>query len=97
MEEQVNNYYSFIFILFYLFQLNQITIPSNLQNYIQQLIDQHKKVYQEIEDLHDHDHQPADLTNQLTYAVESLVKNIILNLKEIYEILFLDANTSGIR
>ena len=78
MEEQVNNSHSFIFILFCLFQLNQISIPSNLQSLMQQLIVQHKKVYQEIEDLHDHDHQPADLTDQLTYAVESLVKKYFL-------------------
>jgi hypothetical protein len=78
MEEQVKLNPFFLSDFFSCFnQLNQISIPSNLQSYIQQLIDQHKKVYQEIENLYDRDHQPTDLKNQLTCAVESLVKSFL--------------------
>ncbi|CAF2314824.1 unnamed protein product [Rotaria sp. Silwood2] len=54
-------------------QLNQISIPSSFQSYIQKLVDQHDKVYREIEDFFDRDRQPATLTKYLTHAVETLM------------------------
>jgi hypothetical protein len=75
MEEQVKFISKKKIFFFYIsfLQLNQITISNHLQNLIQQLINQHKKVFLEIEDLYNRDHQPARLTKQLTHAVETLV------------------------
>jgi len=75
MEEQVNIFFLIYFSSpkFFYFWLNQIRISKDFQNLIQQLIDQHKKVYQEIEDLYNRDHQSANLTRRLTHTVEILV------------------------
>jgi hypothetical protein len=57
----------------FFFQLYQINISNNIQILIKQLIDQHKRVYREINSLHKHDQQQANLTKQLTHTVEILV------------------------
>ncbi|CAF4331161.1 unnamed protein product, partial [Rotaria magnacalcarata] len=53
-------------------QVNQISISGNFQNLVQNLLEQHGKVYQEIEDLYDGDREPATLIRYLTHAVETL-------------------------
>jgi hypothetical protein len=45
----------------------------NVQSLIQQLIFLHKNVHKEIEYLYERDHQPSNLTKQLTRAIEALV------------------------
>ncbi|CAF3551510.1 unnamed protein product [Rotaria socialis] len=54
-------------------QVNQIFIPGNFQSLVQNLFEQHGKVYQEIEDLYDGDREPATLIRYLTHAVETLM------------------------
>jgi hypothetical protein len=76
MDEQVNLLLLLLLpdlIIFSLLKFNQISIPNILKDLIQQLIDQHKKVYKKIEDLHDHDHHLEILTEELTHTVETLV------------------------
>ncbi|CAF1103919.1 unnamed protein product [Rotaria sordida] len=57
-------------------QINQVSISINFQCYIQKLIEQHDKVYREIEDFFDRDRQPATLTKYLTHAVETLMETL---------------------
>jgi hypothetical protein len=74
MDEQVKYFFPFFFIsLYFIFQLYQISISNNPLNLIRQLIDQHKKVHQEIKGLYNHNHQPSNLAKQLTHTVEILV------------------------
>ncbi|CAF0805510.1 unnamed protein product [Rotaria sp. Silwood1] len=84
-------------------QLNQISIPISFQGYIQKLIDQHDKVYREIEDSFDRDRQPATLTKYLTHAVETLMETLPIytdyiktNLVPIRKSLEKRINTSGL-
>ncbi|CAF0837740.1 unnamed protein product [Adineta steineri] len=84
-------------------QFNQVAIPSNLHKLIEQLIVQHKRVYQEIEDLHDCDHQFEKLTNQLTHTVETLMETlpvyteyIKMNLAPIRKLLDKRSNVNGL-
>ena len=77
MEEQVEDSLLSTFINSpFAFQLYHINAPNNVQNLILQLVDQHKKVYQEIEDLYKRHHHPASLTQQLTRTVERLVRKL---------------------
>jgi hypothetical protein len=63
---------------FSLLKFNQVSIPNPPKDLIQQLIDQHKKVYKKIEDLHDHDHHLEILTEELTHTVETLVWSLFI-------------------
>jgi hypothetical protein len=55
-----------------------MSIANFIQNLIQQLSSLHKNVYKEIELLYERDHQPSNLTKQLTRAIEALVCLLIL-------------------
>jgi hypothetical protein len=90
-------FFFFVSVLFSLLKFIQISIPNTLKDFIQQLIDQHKKVYQKIKDLHDHDHPLDGLTQELTRTVETLVwlfycKIILRKIRFI----FIDGHTSSV-
>ncbi|CAF0786571.1 unnamed protein product [Adineta ricciae] len=59
-------------------QLNHISLGITLQEMIQQLIAHHKNVCKEIGFLYERDHQPANLTRQLTRAIDALVQTLSL-------------------
>ncbi|CAF3853963.1 unnamed protein product [Rotaria magnacalcarata] len=84
-------------------QVNQISISGNFQNLVQNLLEQHGKVYQEIEDLYDGDREPATLIRYLTHAVETLMgtlpvydEYIRLNLAPIRKLFEKRINTNGL-
>jgi hypothetical protein len=80
MDQQVKyliliNYYYYFFFL----QLISTPIANTVENLIQNLISHHRIVYKEIEFLFERDHQPSNLTKQLTRSIEVLVCLDIFN------------------
>ncbi|CAF2854630.1 unnamed protein product [Rotaria sp. Silwood2] len=57
-------------------QLYYISVAINLQVLIKQLISHHRNVCKEIELLYERDHQPSNLTKQLTRAIEALMQTL---------------------
>lgn len=59
-------------------QLNYITIAVNLSNITHRLISRHNDVCKEIENLYERDHQPTNLTKQLTRSIDVLMQTLPL-------------------